>query len=185
MKKLLALLLTLLMGISLMPMAGFAVTHFTETLPPAVSQGCVPISNGYDWGLSCDSPAQPTTFNGTNAGPSIFTVQQATQLSSFSVVVPTSKYILLCSSGLNITPNGAGSNNSGPISTATAKAGQEIVLISSASGTTANCSVTLTSGAASGLDLGSATRVLNYGKALGLYFNSLQSQWVEEFYGNN
>ena len=54
MKK--ALLVSAVLLISGMAMA--ATTQFIETLPPAVVQGAVPVSNGYSWSLTSNPQAQ-------------------------------------------------------------------------------------------------------------------------------
>lgn len=115
----------------------------------------------------------------------IYAQQQVTQISSITVIVPSSVYLVLSSSGLNVTMSGLSPGNGPVISTSTATNGQFIILASTASGAITNGSITLSSGTASALDLGAATRVINIGKKLGLIYDSTMAEWVETFYGNN
>lgn len=126
------------------------------------------------------------TGQSTVSGLSIYP-SQFVNVSTTTAITPTSTYILLNSTGSAVVLNGGSGNAAGgpypAISTATIANGTYIVL-----GTTTSASgfaVTLTSGTGSGLDLGSATRVIGFGKQIGLIYNSTQGQWLELYYGSN
>lgn len=120
------------------------------------------------------------------AGRTIYTPLSVT-VATTSAISPSATYIMIVSSGGNLVMNGGASTAAGIyplISTATAVNGQFLVI-----GTTVSApgsySITLTSGTGSALDLGAATRVIGYGKKLGLVFDSANAIWVELFYGSN
>ena len=106
-----------------------AVTHFTETLPPATTAGCIPLSNGYDWSMTCNNPqiavinlgsttvAGSTTLTGTltqTGGTAALNslaklVTPPTNYTTFfatNTVPVTGTYITILSSGSNLTLTG-------------------------------------------------------------------------------
>jgi len=121
------------------------------------------------------------TGSQTTVGKTIYTPTSATALSTQSTISPTATYITVVSTGGNVVL-GQGAPYVA-IATASATNGQILVLGSTVSSNGAT--VTITSGAAAGCDLGSATRTLSYGKRLGLIYDSAISMWTELFYGSN
>lgn len=63
--KPLAVLWTLVIaGLVGVGFAGADPSHYTETLPPAVTNGAMPIANGYDWSLTTNSTSPVGQFKG-------------------------------------------------------------------------------------------------------------------------
>ena len=122
-----------------------------------------------------------TTGSQTLTGLQAFSPTSQLGLSTTSTISPTATYMLLTSTGGTVTL-GQGAPYVA-IATATAVNGQILILGSTVP--LSGASISLTSGTASGLDLGAATRAINYGKKLGLIYDSLTSMWTELFYGNN
>ena len=119
------------------------------------------------------------------AGRTIY-VPLGVTVSTAAPIGITATYENIISTGGNIVLAGGSGNSLGvypAISTSTAVNGQELILGTTVQ--TSNFAVTLTSGTAEALDLGAATRLIQYGKRLGLIFDSTNAIWVEMFYGNN
>lgn len=113
MKKVVSCLLALFVSLAWSPSYA-TVTHFTETLPPAVPVGCVPVANSYDWGLSCNSNSSAPSFvngvTGNLAPTSGTTMNYMVPVSSTiaivaasNTIVPTGSYIVLAPSGIAAT----------------------------------------------------------------------------------
>ena len=114
----------------------------------------------------------------TNTSRTVYTPSYQNGVSSMTTLTNASSYILTASSGGMVTIGGTVAS----LSTATAVNGQFVIL-----GTTVTQSnwITLSSGTASGMDLGAATRAISYGKKIGLIYDAAVSMWVELYYGSN
>lgn len=125
------------------------------------------------------------TVTGTAAhtGPTVYTRSQTVAITSTTVILPTSTYMIVASTGGLVTC-GLGLNGTAAapcISTSTAVDGQYLVI----GATQTTNPVAFSSATASGMDLGSASRTVQYGKILTLIFDGINSIWREVSYGNN
>lgn len=122
----------------------------------------------------------------TVTGKTIYVPSAQTQLSTMTVITATSTVVIVFSTGGPITMAGfmsPPSNDNPVIATATAVAGQWLVLMSSipapGGAGAAVASVTLSSGTASALHLGAATRLISKNSVLTLIYDSVYSMWKE------
>ena len=123
----------------------------------------------------------------THTGITVYTPSSVTVVSSASVVSPTATYMQVISSGTGNVTCGLSvtvpaSQAAAPcISTSTAVNGQFIIVFA----TTTVATVTFSSATTAGMDLGAAGRAVQFGRSLGLIYDSSISEWKELFYGNN
>jgi hypothetical protein len=110
-------------------------------------------------------------------GTTVLTPFTGVALSSNSVITPTVTNLIIVSTGSNITMSGSGTVNVPVIATATATAGQWLILQSSAP--LGQATVTISSGTSAGLHLGSATRVISQNTVLTLIFDGVYKVWKE------
>lgn len=123
-----------------------------------------------------------TTGTTTIIGKTVYTPTSVTSISSNTTISPTATYLLVLSTGNNVTCGLTALPLVAPcISTATATNGQYLVIGS----TSSTSSVTFADGTTSGMQLGSATRLVDNLKKLTLIFDSFDSQWKEVSFGNN
>lgn len=101
MKKLLSCFVALLMGMGSGAIAADP-THYTETLPPQVTTGALPVANGYDWTLSTYSSA-PTVK--TNALTVTGALTQTGGNLGFQYLVPVSSTVVIGAAAAQIVPS--------------------------------------------------------------------------------
>lgn len=113
------------------------------------------------------------------AGITIFTPVLVTGVSSTTIITPTSTFITVVSTGGQVTCGGTFATPC--ISTAAATNGQYLIIGS----TSTPSAVIFTSGTASGMDLGSATRLVDENNKLAVIYDSFAGQWREVSFGSN
>jgi len=128
---------------------------------------------------------QPKSYGNINInGITEYTPANQT-VSSVTTISPTSSIIVIESTGNNV--NLAGSGGIGPsipaIATGTALNGQYLILMST--NPSFSSTVTISSGATTGVHLGAATRLVGQNSVLTLIYNSVLSMWQEVSYGSN
>lgn len=124
--------------------------------------------------------------NGTTSGITVYPPQVVVGITTITVISPTSTYLQVLSTGAVVTcgiatPMLPGNAAIPCISTATATNGQLLILTSTSTINT----LIMSSGTSAGMDLGAATRTLQFGKVLTLIYDSSIFEWKELSYGNN
>jgi hypothetical protein len=130
------------------------------------------------------------TGTDTFSGITVYPPQIVTGVSSITVISPAATYLqVLSTAGVSGTTVICGaatpmlpSNAAIPcIATATATNGQYLIITCTSTLST----VTFSSGTAAGMDLGAATRVVQWGRTLSLIYDAVIGEWKEISYGNN
>jgi hypothetical protein len=123
-----------------------------------------------------------TTGSATNSGVTIYPPVATVMLSSCSTITPTATVMQILSTGTFINMSGCQQAVPAPvIATATATAGQWLVLVSTTQ-LSVGGSVIVSSSTVTGLHLGSATRSISANSVLTLIFDGVQHIWKEVSY---